>query len=494
MIPANVATLANQILTATPEQQQLIWNNQARSGAVTSDPFRLHRGGADRLIETRRDLAKGGGTEVRFPITNEYMGTPVLGDVPMVEGDFESDELKSESVKIGLVKFGQSSSDFNKQSIPQEILGGTAGKLGRLMGRLGYEDAAMTHLHTAHPTSRLVKFGNSPDDLRSADEFAYADILEMAGVLGPMGGEPITMNEDANGSVLKGFHFLTATPAWTALKADATVQNLNINAAGRGNKNPVFTGELYTMDGNLIQHWAPVDHGFAGPVGSPYAPKAFLGQAITAATTDATIYGGRNLANSTKTKAQYFRWFPHLTGDTNKYKFASGATLAHDADIWGYGTTGKFYVTIVNPRSGAGGDGKWCIYEVDANTGNTLVTSKRLAASISGTAHTTVGGVTWDSAKHTTAHPEGALVYLSNNKGLPLCVTPGFGRRALRCGMGMWDNFRHQDPKFQGMYNFLFIYSVFGHACVKDFGGQTPGILNMIHTYKMEGWNIPTVS
>jgi hypothetical protein len=494
MYPANVATLSATILAATPEQQQLIWNNQARSGTVTVDPFRLHRGGADRLIETRRDLAKGGGTEVRFPITNEYMGRPVLGDRPLVEGDYESDELKSESVTIGLVKFGQSSSDFNKQSIPQEILMGTAGKLGRLMGRQSYEDAAMTHLHTAHATSRMIKYGNSPDDLRSADEFSYLDILEMSGTMAPLGGEPITMSEDSNGSVLHGYHVLATTPAFTALKADATVQNLHINAAGRGNKNPVFTGEVYTLDGNIIQHWSPVDHTFAGPVGSPYAPRAYLGEAIASGTTDVTVKGGRNATNAAKALAQYFRWFPHLTGDTNKYKFASGATLAHDSDIWGYGTSGKFYITIVNPRNAATDPGKWCIYEIDENTGNTLVTSKRLGATDSGTRYQTVGGVTWDSAKNTVAHPVGSLIYLSNNKGLPLCVTPMFGRRAMRCGMGMWDNFRHQDPKAQGMYNFLYIYSVFGHKCVQDFGGQTPNILNLIHTYKMEGWNIPTVS
>lgn len=482
--PLPVATLQATILAATPAQQRQMWSNAARSNAVTENPFRLHTGGPQNLIEVKTELKRGGmGDTVNFSTTNEYFNTGIQGDTPFTQqSDYEADELSNDLVKVGLVKNATSRSDYNDQTIPQEILGGTAGKLGRWMGRKEYEDAAMTHLHTAGSESKMVLGRSSVDDLYSSDEFCFDYIRHMKGTMAPNGATPVTMKK-SNSENLYGYHFLTTTPAFTALKGDPVVHNMHMYAAERNANNPVFTGEVYEMDGNIIQHFCPKDHAYAGPVGSPYAPRAFLGTAITSGTGATTIKGGRTVANAAKTNAKYFRWFP-----LNSYTFANGNGLSAGGDIWGYGSS-YFYVTIVNPISHDGG--KFGIFKISANDGNQLTVSERLAASNTGIGLTQVGNVTYDSNIHALAHPLGALVYLSTSYGLPLCATPAFGAGAMRMGKGIWDNWRHQDPKAQGIYEYLYIYSVFGHACTKDFAGRTTGVLNLIHTYKMDGWNIP---
>ncbi len=511
MYPSPVATLAATILAATPDQQRQMWSNAARSNAATQNPFRNHAGGPQNLIEVRSEAKQGKmGDTVNFATHNEYFNEGITGDTPFTtQDDYEKDELSNSRVKVGLVKNGSSNSAYNAQTLPEEILGNVPQKLGRWMGRKEYEDAAMTHLHTCHATSRMVLGKTHPDDLTSLSELSYDSILDMAGWLQPMGGTPLNMKRDKNGSVVNGYLVLATTPAWTALKADDDVKSMHKEAMQRSEQNPVFTGELSMLDGNIIQHFQPINHTMAGPIGSPYAPQAILGEAITAGTATFQIKGGRTAADKDKYRARYFRWFPHLSGDNalsngvallagdRRYQFANGNRLVPGTDLWGsyYGTT-RFYVTIVNPRGSS--DGKWAIYEVTANNGNELTVGKRLRASGSNgggadISYGTVGSVTYNGTYNSLDHPVGSLVYLSNNKGLPLCVTPMFGASAMRMGKGIWDNYRHQDPPAQGMYNYLYNYSVFGHACTQDFGGQTPGILNMVHTYRLAGWNIPTV-
>src|SRR5690606_6561717 len=60
--------------------------------------------------------------------------------------------------------------------------------------------------------------------------------------------------------------------------------------------------------------------------------------------------------------------------------------------------------------------------------------SKRLGSAASGERVTTLGGVTWNSAKHTDVHPTGSVILQANSSGVPvgysLCLGAGSGLRA----------------------------------------------------------------
>lgn len=506
--PLPVATLASTILTATPDQQRQIWSNAAQASAATEDPFKHHEGGPDSIIEVRQDLAAGGnGALVTYPINNEFYNDPIRDDTPITDSDdYQSDELASDNIRVGLIKFPYSRSKANDQHIPREILGGTPQKLGRQLGREMYQDTAMTHLHLANPSSsKLIKAGSRSgatgiSALTFDDEFEFADLLTLAGILNPNGGKPMTMKTDSNGGVVKGYHVLATTPAWTSLKADPTVQNKHMYAAQRSDMNPVFTGEVNTLDGHVIQHFCPVDHTNAGPVGSPYCPKAFLGTAITNADAQVYITGGRNATNGAKTRVKYFKWFPRYAFPfinrtvlsaaqtaltTYTPSGSSSANLASSTPFWENATT-DFYVRITEV---GGPTAKWGIWKVTGNDGNQLTISERLGTAGGTYRKTTVGNVTYDSAKHTNAFSSGALIQLCNSYGVPIMCTPMFGAGALRRAYGIYNGYRHMDPNVQGLYDFTYLYTFAGHGVRKDFGALTPGVINLIHAYKQEGWN-----
>lgn len=505
----NVITAAD-IIAANPEQQRKWWEDRAIMAHTTLDEMRLHEGGPDSIVETKNSLAKGGvGEKIVFGIANEYFNDGIRGATLLADGDFEGDSLAHDQVSLGLVTNGCSEHTYDKQQLPMEILSGKAGKMGRWMGRKRATDRAMTTIHTCHPSSRFIKGHTHLSEITSRDEFEYNDILQMSGKLSPMGGRPARIKTDSNGGFTLSYHVIPHTHAFTALKADPVVQNMNMRAAPRNERNPVFTGELYDLDGTSIQHHHIIDHTGAGPIGSAWAPRAFLGTAIAAGTTAVAITGGRNATNGAKTRVKYFQNFPlnqypfanYLSLDNRATNAAASSTLTGYSDAWNFGsedratwnTTPFFYVTIVNPSWATVQPNKWSIYKCTANDGNQLTMIKRLGATVTGIQDTTVGNVPFDSNVHATSHASGSLIYLSTPTGLPLCMTPMYGAGALRLAKGIWDNSRHEDLPLQGVLRRSYIRSVWGFGCTHDEGGQTPGLMLQIHTYKMEGWNIPVV-
>lgn len=486
--PLPVANLAETILaanSASEEMRKKIWATIADKSRLTEDPFKAHQGGPTSIIEVRRDLAaKGNGQKVVFPKTGGYHVIGVNGDTPLALNDYAKDVLGSDTVSVDIKKFGHNDSDYNEQNILREILGNVPVLLGEQMGREFYQDAAMTHMHLAHAQSKMILGQTSVDALTANDELDLTALQDASGMMEPRGGKPYTMRVDGNGSVTSGYLFMPTTPAWRALKADPTVREWHTYAAERGASNPLFTGELHNLDGNIIQHFCPIDHSEAGAVSSPYAPRAYLGTAIAGGTSAIDITGGRNATNGALTNVHYFRWFPR----NSTYKFLSGSSLAVTSNFWGSASTSYFYVRIDNPRNAVTDPGKWCIYRVTTNDGNKLTMDQRLGASASGARSDTVGSVTWDANVHTVTHASDSMIRLCNASGQPLCCTPGFAQSGLRRAFGIFNN-RRGTEKAQDLYNFTYLYSVAGHGLKTDLAGYTPSIANIIHTYKMKGWD-----
>jgi len=108
-----------------------------------------------------------------------------------------------------------------------------------------------------------------------------------------------------------------------------------------------------------------------------------------------------------------------------------------------------------------------------------------------GISASTVGGVTWDAAVNTTVHPEGALVYYSNQIGKPMFKTIGLGRRAARRGYGKFRNRRMIQGQEGGAITETYIASIFGQKPRSDRRNRFPGVIILHHTGNYPGWNHP---
>jgi hypothetical protein len=157
------------------------------------------------------------------------------------------------------------------------------------------------------------------------------------------------------------------------------------------------------------------------------------------------------------------------------------------SNFWGSANTSYFYIKITNPR-GDTDAGKWCMYRVTTNDGNKLTIDRRLYSSTTGYGYATLGNVGYDANVHTLQHPSGSLIQLCNASGKPLCATPVFGAGACRRAFGIYNNSRSEEIH-QGRFKYSYLSSVAGHGMKLDLAGQTPGLVNIIHTYRMKGWD-----
>ena len=365
------------------------------------------------------------------------------------------------------------------------------------MGRKKSWHLQMTLLHKTNAENVIIAGGRSSvHSLLSVDTLGYNEIVGMAALAEPLGGLPASVGTDGMGNDIFATCVIPTVAACQSLKQDPVYQ-LNLQqAAQKSANNRLFSGGLEMVDGHVIKKYNPVDPADAGPIGSPLQPKAVLGVAITAGTGALTITGGGNATDGARTDLDYFECFPKFA-----YRFRVDDVLSLTANFWDLNSSDNFYVVIINSSAtsvAAADRGKWCIYEISANSGYGLTVAKRLGPanyhSGTDTQWTVVGGVTWDSALHSQNHDASAMIYLASDDGLPLACTPMLLRQAVRRGYGMHRNERMQDTAEGGFIKYAYILSIFGQNVRSRKDGRVPGVVLLKHTVPLEGLNIPTVS
>jgi hypothetical protein len=237
-------------------------------------------------------------------------------------------------------------------------------------------------------------------------------------------------------------------PALTELRQSAQWQSATQYAGVRGKDNPLFSGDFIPWDGHaILPHYIEDDDSY-GPIGSAFAPKAYLGVAIAAGTAALTIQGGYNAAGAAQanpggagTGPIYFGFFENYD-----WQWVEGQTANPQ--------TGDQFVIIYNlvdSNNGAAGDtGKFGFYRYQVNSGYTLTTAAysssagegggRLSATANSggadTRHTTVGDVTFNSGLNTENHPSGSLIIQSNILGVPYGYSALLGAGSAMRGYG----------------------------------------------------------
>jgi hypothetical protein len=484
-----------------------IWDRAVSIHEGEEDPFMSLEGGKDSIIETKTETASGAGSTIKFTVTSEFGDEGKQGDdlfetsddfEEMLLGDFELtvDWLRGATrwKKRGMEKMGLGTELTRK--VPQQ--------LGSWLGKMKSHSMLMTMLHKSNTNNHFYVNTDGEDALTIGDTLSYDAILKGGAILKPLGGTPAKIGRDASGNPIWGSVVMGTDNAVFGLKNDPVYRANLQSAMDRGMGNYLFSGGVAKIDGHLIKEYVPRRGDIEGAVGSPLNPQALLGYAISAGTATFDIKGGNSNVSADKTKKKYFKYFPKFAFRWSPLDILADLT-ATTARCWKLTATGYdngvspdtpasdvFYVRIQNPPNAATDAGKWGFYEVSTNDGNKLTVSARLGGTAnSGVTldirHTTIGGVTWNSAIHTATHAIGSLVVLCNKLGTPLGATPFMFRQMAYRGYGSVRNQRQEDSHNGGFVQERYIESVFGQCLREDRVGNKPALSIIKHAISYPG-------
>jgi hypothetical protein len=488
--PIDGADLASQ---ADPTE---LWEKELHVYQQSEDfwkPFEGKDKSAPVCVKT--DTKKGYGSTLNIRnMAGLYAAAKHGDDEFNTAADFEKVKINDYSVIVDVIRHGVR---FNERAeewmgIRGELEDGLPRELGKWLGREKTHKLWMMFRELGNSANTVYAGGRGSQDALLKTDTLTVDEVAGAGVqLKTLNGMPARMGTDLNGNPINKYAVASSVPALFSLKKDPDYKQQARDAGARGNQNVLFKGGYTELDGQFIKEYNPIDHDGDGPIGSPINPKAFLGAAITSATTSIDITGGGayNTA-ATNTAPEYFRDFPDAA-----YTFTTTNTIAAATD--------DFYVIIYNV-SGAD-KGKWGFYKCATNNKNKLTMKSeagdsagagaRLQAATSGNASTQIGNVVWSATENTDAHPSDSVVILANANGVPIGRTVVLGAGAAIRGYGKHDGKRGVETDEDGFIKEVYIRSYFGQTPRKDVLSRCPGYILVEHAIEYEGISIdPTLA
>ena len=456
----------------------------------TSDFFQQFEGGRDALIRTNTDVSKGAGQTVTIRSLAGFYGEPKEGDAQFeAASDFEEFKMQDYQLKVDYIRWATRMTERSEEfmGIRGELKAGVPREAGKWLGRIKTERMFKTLIERASSENKTVANGktvetadNAKNSLLSADTLSYDEIIAGATKLKTLGGEPAIIGTEGKNSV-KGYAVIAATDSLFSLESDSDYLDAMKYSDARGRGNLRFTGGYSNLRGNMICEYNSIDHDGDGAIGSPLAPKAILGEAVTLTAngseeSEKFLKGGGSAAAAAKTGVLYFKWF-----DGYAYKFSEGDALAAEE-------AKEKYLLVTNPNSGTVHANKCNVVSYKVNDGNKITVFKASAAS-GDVNH--VGGVHSDQAPFkdhlTTTLEVGATIVPCTKEGVPYADTLFLAKGAAVRGYGKHRNKRGTDTHEDGFVTDLYIRSVFGQAVREDAAGRKPGVLRLRHAIRYAG-------
>lgn len=488
----------DSLAAMAPNAVREMWQDGCDTFEQTADILREFEGGADAVIETKRNFATGAGFTLNFTPRSGFHNAGRSGDQLFTDPThFAKINIGHDELKVDYLRNGFQYTDRMEELMGMrgEITSGLNEDMGDWFGREQSFRGCATMLHKVNGENHVIASGKTMDTLRSTDLLTVDEIMGMNAMLRSMGGRPAILGQDMQGNDIWGNWVIGTTAAVSnGLKLDADYKQNQREAGVRGNNNLLFKGGVEGIDGNYVREWNDVDHDGEGAVGTPFNPKAYLGVPITAGTGTFDITGGGSLnADGSLTLPTWFRFFPKFA-----FEFIHNDTLSATATTWDLHTVSgnkRFYVLILNSLTAATDPGKWGLYEVNVNNGNVLSVTRRLGPTDQGgTQLQTLGGTTWDANNNTQAHGTGSLIVLCTSRAVAFGYTVMLMKQALRRGWGRDRNHRGQESEEAGFNTKVYVRSIFGQAPRKRRDGKVPGVVVLKHAIAYKGWNMPSVT
>lgn len=440
--------------------------------------------GSGKPICIKTELGKGAAQTVNFSVVSSPGGEGAIGEDAL---EAEQLDFNSFGVTLDIFRHGLGMTEKIKMFLAagMSIEEAFAEQESDYFALRRQSDMFMlwrryaTASNTIRPNSRA-----SIDALLSTDTMNTTLISDVASRLKTRGAPPANLAKikvDRYSADLLNYIILASDRFLNPLKSNSTYNQALRDAGVRGSENLIWGGGYAKYDGQSIFHYDVVHEDTRGPLGAPIEPEALLGTAITSATTTVEITGGGRTSPSATHKP--FKWF-------KGYRYP---LVGHD--LPGV-DSGDYYLVIYNVT---GADaGKFGIYKYtgSANDGNKIgAVTARLGASATGIAVTTLAGITYDSAKHTDAHPTGSRIIQVNAKCVPYCYGIGMGAMA---GLRAYGGPAIKPIKEEGDWGFkkgLGFQAVYGQNLAKDTQNSVRNYVLIEAAYRPQGLdNLPVVS
>lgn len=483
------------LATMAPNSVRKLWHQGFLMAEQSTDFLQKLEGtGTNAPIQVKTDLGKGKGQKITFSVLSGFYKEPHIGD-ELFNGptDFEDILMADFELLVDWARHGVRNLERTEEIMGMrgEIASRFNVEQGKWLGRLKTEQALMLMVRMLNSENIFYAGGKTYDTLVSADVLAWDEVTTLGQVMKPLGGLPADIRKPGSPYPIWSNIVIPTEAAMNSLKLDPDYKTVNSNADVRGPANTLFSGTVRDIDGHVLHVYNPIDHDGRGAIGSPLNPKASLGVAISAGTTTFDIEGGGATYSASDDATLWFKYFRGY-----RYKFL-GNTSASSSDAFtrAPADTGAKYVLIVNPKNATTDPGKFGMYSyTTGNDGNKITIVNRLGSAASGARVTTLGGVTWDSAKHTDVHPVGATIIPCNSKGVPIGHTPMLMRAGIMRGYGKYRGHRSQQDHEGGFIMDRFITSVFGQCLREDRLGRHVGVGLLCHALNYPELGLPTVS
>ena len=510
-------SLANNyalLVSNSPNARPIAWASTALKSAAYSNCFKKFEGaeGSDAPVLRKDDVTKGRGDKIVFTILAPLGGSGRLGSQVLV-GYEEPAKINTFQLQIDIRRHATGTDEKFDMISSIKLEGMHAALLGDHCGWVQEWDMMMILRKKA--TINIVRPNNkgNRESLRSADVISPSMIDVARETAKTYGAKPFKMSKAKAGYPLNNFLFVSPHPALTQFEETPQYLQAVNYAAERGPGNAIFTGEYPNWKGCVIYPHDTIDHDGYGPIGSAFAPKARLGNAIASGTAALTITGGGSATAAAVTPApNYFQGFSDYD-----YQWVEGQTAAPDSTnryvlIYNFVDSG----TTNNGTGGTGGApitdvGLWGFYQYNTNNGNTLTTSAyqatntesgtagggRLSATANGgggdTRHTKVGNVTFSNTVNCENHPSGATIVETNSYGVPIGFSVMLGAEAVFRGYGkkpMSPINNNQDYDFKHNNGYITMY---GQTIFVDTDGNPKRYVLVEHAIQYAGMQLPTV-
>ena len=316
-------------------------------------------------------------------------------------------------------------------------------------------------------------------------------ITDAGDLLPSLGGIPMDTVSDSGGSVGEVFTFFSTDIALKGLKNDPAYFQGQASGGDRGPENPLFKGGLTKWDSHGLYRWIMKDHANQGPVGSPLNARAYLGQAVTSATTNTVLYGGGFVFNQSSWPVpNYFEFFAGAP-----YQFFNGDTIARN-------TNNTNYVLIILPVANAQGHYFNVLPYTTVGTTALGATAADIITLSGAPVSTGWAGEILSSDTSTTgsgngfSYPQGSLIVQCNANGCPFGYSFMLGAQSLVCGNGSINGSasnpvmgkRTVEILNHGTSIAIGAEAVWGNQIVQRAGdGAAPGFLMATHALAVRG-------
>ena len=455
----------------------------------TSDWFQQFEGGRDALIRTNTDVSKGAGQRVTIRSLAGFYGEPKEGDSLFEEtADFEEFVMNDYQLNVDYIRWATRMTERSEEfmGLRGELTSGLPREAGQWLGRIKTERMMMELRERCSSENQIVAAGkvvsvgaSATSTLSTNDVLDYNEVIAAATRLKTLGGEPAVVKTQGKNRI-KGYVVAATTDSLFSLETDTTYASNLRTGGSRGNGNLLFTGGWADIRGNIICEVPSLDHDGRGPIGSPLAPKALIGEAVTLTASGGVLKFGGSAAGAADTSALYTKWFPG-----HDYKFSEG-------DV-GTATSSDHWVLIINPPTGTDAN-KWCVGRYAAGNDGNRITLE--AATYTGVA--AINGVDPTQApwagNMTNQIQVGATVLPCTDDGVPFADTLFLAKGAAVRGYGKHRNKRGVVTHEDGFVQDIFVRSVFGQSIRQDAAGRKPGVVRLRHAIKYAGLNMPTIA